>query len=297
MMAARTRPVFRCWKGIEGTVRIAYKSRDGEWRNGEAFKTHEAHAINAYVRTIDTRDQDVYFTPGVYDGEVKAENLLTRNLLWADLDRKPGHEFDVAALKLLKPSMLWRTSKQGWQAVWVMPTPREDVLRVNAALTRFLMADPGGWHGAKFLRIPGSAHHGKVRHGTWDSEVAYRSHSPVWAGPTQTWEHVLDVLSADLSALGHAPRVTVTAQAVLASQELVDTPMTRATRAQFLDDDPWDGDRSRLRWTQMGTFRRREPSLKPGQLLCLMRGLASAQMPDQELAGEIARHYSKWVQR
>lgn len=109
---------------------------------------------------------DLYFSAGTFLGEEKRmnETLMNFNVLWADLDRG----YDEEKLDELAPTILWATSPENFQAVWFVDDLRtyEEWARYNKALTYFLRADKGGWHGSKLLRIPGTPN---WKH--WDSMV------------------------------------------------------------------------------------------------------------------------------
>lgn len=93
---------------------------------------------------------DLFFTPNIFTGTRKNENMVESFWLYADLDE--------AGYPALTPTWFWNTSPGNTQALWALQLPMnlEAHARWNKALTTLTGADSGGWHASKLLRVPGS---------------------------------------------------------------------------------------------------------------------------------------------
>lgn len=106
----------------------------------------------------DHPSDDLYFTPGVFNGKRRIESaLLPETCLWADLD-----PVDPRALRDLdlEPSIAWESSPGRYQGIWLFEdrVPHEGASKsggYNHRLSLFVGADPSGWDSTQLLRVPG----------------------------------------------------------------------------------------------------------------------------------------------
>ncbi len=100
---------------------------------------------------------DWYFTPLIFTVPARANETATGlNWLFADLDAASYKDSPI------EPTFVWETSPGRQQALWGLkdPIPTYKVwAELNRRLTHATGADPGGWPGAKLLRVPGSLHY------------------------------------------------------------------------------------------------------------------------------------------
>ncbi|MDL9938758.1 hypothetical protein QSJ18_18585 [Gordonia sp. ABSL1-1] len=157
----------RIWRGHTGWVFLpwipAEKARDKEqrpfhWNESRAFHTTDLEAIKRHLRKH--ADDDVYFTPMVFDGDDqktrrKAHAVLAATVLFADLDEADPR--DIAPDKA--PSIWWETSPGRYAGVWLMDSPRDGATlpgRENHRMSSHVGADLSGWDVTQLLRVPGS---------------------------------------------------------------------------------------------------------------------------------------------
>ena len=162
----RMAPVWECWLAYRGNVWLGYKRPESRALvpSGPIAWPNKTEVLRR-VAELEAKGYDVYFTPAVFRPGTKrmvSADAITTEVLWADLDRK----FNLEHLRELPPTWVWATSPGSFQAMWRIgphaDTTPGDLFRpggYNQALTYYLDADKGGWFGAKFLRVPGTANH------------------------------------------------------------------------------------------------------------------------------------------
>lgn len=125
---------------------------------------------------------DIFFTPGAFSHRRTNSELVSFNLLWADLD---GFTWRLLTDKCHEkgyplPNWSWATSENNMQAVWIVHpfSSYDHWAEYNRNLTYTLNADKGGWHGSKYLRVPGSRNW--KRNGTYGTQVRYGEQLNDW---------------------------------------------------------------------------------------------------------------------
>ncbi len=130
--------------------------RKASWFEGTAFAWPEdRRRIKAHIEKHN--DDELYFSVAVFSKPSrKAENVLTADRLYADLDGVDPRELDDE----YRPTHAWQTSEGRYAGVWEMtenlPAPYAPG-GINHRLTQHLGADPSGWDTTQVLRVPGSA--------------------------------------------------------------------------------------------------------------------------------------------
>lgn len=142
---------------------------------GKSFKwPAQRHELSDYVDSLVKAECDVYFTPAMFDKpQRKAEHVIPRPLMWADVDEAPIDE-----VRRTKPLALWETSPGRYQAAWWL-TGAELLPRDMPSLPRLashvLHCDPSGWDDTQLLRLPGTVSHKRdVPHQVGNLELGTR---------------------------------------------------------------------------------------------------------------------------
>lgn len=115
------------------------------------------HMISGYVGY----GHDVYFCPTTFkERHRRTENANHGRWLFADLDEAPIDNLP------LRPTLLWRTSRDRHQALWLLdqavePEELQDINRrltfaIGATLRGIGGADASGWDLTQLLRVPGT---------------------------------------------------------------------------------------------------------------------------------------------
>lgn len=105
---------------------------------------------------FDRNKYDQYFCPNTFGQPSRLlKNVRKTRLAWCDID-----EADPSAFRP-KPSLLWRTSPNRTQAIWVLDNSyaASRAAQYSKALTYRYGGDKGGWNANKLLRLPGSVNH------------------------------------------------------------------------------------------------------------------------------------------
>jgi len=204
-------------------------------------KLELTESMMEYIQANQEVCRDVYFSLAVQKGKVRDTNAVNLNLLWADLDKRPGR---VPMTKINpKPTMLWESSPGNYQGVWLLDESlsNEQFEKVNKELTYKLGADKGCWNISRVFRVPGSVNfkrgtegeQGKVIQAT---RVIHSIHSFIHTqGAEVVIGDVEDEPELDLRELLYPYKKKIIAR----TWELLNTPMSEATR---------DRDRSARLW-------------------------------------------------
>lgn len=117
------------------------------------------------LKSISNQPQgsDIYWTPLVFnsDDSRKAVNTKERvGALYVDMDRT-DISYEDCFVVVPKPNFIWETSKNRWQAVWLLENTIQISTQqeVNRRLAYHLKADTGAWDAARVLRVPGSVNY------------------------------------------------------------------------------------------------------------------------------------------
>lgn len=129
------------------------------FNSGKAFKWPlERQQFSKYVDTLSAKNEDVYFTPAMFSKpQRKAEYVMPRPVLWADVDNAP-----IEAVRKTHPLALWQTSPGRYQAAWrltgteLIPSDHPNLPRLASHI---LHCDPSGWDDTQLLRLPGTVSH------------------------------------------------------------------------------------------------------------------------------------------
>lgn len=164
---------------IRGTARTTEERRRG-FSEGRAFpwpsgRNDILHHLHDHV------GDDLYFTPGVFDGKRRIEqNLAPERALWADLDEADPRSCDQD----YRPTIAWESSPGRYQGVWLMDCPKVGASwagQENHRLTLYLGADKSGWDSTQLLRVPGRENHKPIYGDTpqpgqllWDNGPRYQ---------------------------------------------------------------------------------------------------------------------------
>jgi len=235
---------FYLWdKQGEGYVSISSNdpTTTGSW-DEEFYKwPKDKHKLLPSIIKAQELGRDVYFGLAVYKEPTRNEDVVNLNMLWADLDKRPGR---VPMTKINpKPTMLWESSPGNYQAVWLLneSLDNEQFNKINRELTYTLGADKGCWNISRVFRVPGSINfkrgaegeQGKVIQAT---KAIYDVKSFIHTkGAEVVIGDVEDEPELDLRELLYPYKRKIIAR----TWELLNTPMSEATR---------DRDRSARLW-------------------------------------------------
>ncbi len=106
---------------------------------------------------------DIYWTPLVFGNDTSRKAINTKaevGVLYVDMDRTDISYKDCFVI-VPKPSFIWETSKNRWQAIWLLEETIQISTQqeVNRRLAYHLKADTGAWDAARVLRVPGSVNY------------------------------------------------------------------------------------------------------------------------------------------
>lgn len=142
---------------IEGKARSSEERRRSYHENRAFEWPTEKAAILDHLRGH--QDDDLYFTPGLFDGRQRVEQYLApERCLWADLDDADPKSFDQD----YRPTIAWESSPGRYQGVWICNQPKVGASwasKENHRLSAYLGADPSGWDSTQLLRVPGRRNH------------------------------------------------------------------------------------------------------------------------------------------
>ena len=235
---------FYLWdKQGEGYVSISSNdpTTEGSWQESFYEWPADKHKLLPPIKEAQENGRDVYFSLAVQKQPERNENVVNLNMLWADLDKRPGR---VPMTKIRpKPTMLWESSPGNYQAVWLLneSLDNEQFNKINRELTYKLGADKGCWNISRVFRVPGSINfkrsaegeQGKVIQAT---RVIHSVHSFIHTkGAEVVIGDVEDEPELDIRELLYPYKKKIVARA----WELLNTPMSEATR---------DRDRSARLW-------------------------------------------------
>jgi len=136
---------------------VCLASKGDKWDERFFKWPNERGQIKKFIREAQNNHRDVYWGLAVYSEPRRSEDCVEKlNILWADLDKS---EERVPIKKIHPiPSMLWRTSSDNYQAIWLLDEPIDKELfkQTNRQLTYRLGADKGCWNITRVFRIPNS---------------------------------------------------------------------------------------------------------------------------------------------
>jgi len=233
---------------IPGDVPAGEK-RGKYWQESDAFRwpADRERIVDHMEKHI---DDDLFWTPVLYDGDRRVKELLAENrCLYADLDEADPRGFEKD--HDLKPTIAWETSPGRYQALWVIDgdiVGAADEGAENHRLTYLLGADHSGWDGTQVLRIPLWHNHkaeyrelygedGAPGRILWSTGPVYDVSAFDDLPEVLTAQDVEDVLDADISAVNR--------REVLAR---VREKLSKRIRDLLWVDDPGPADRSEVLW-------------------------------------------------
>lgn len=99
---------------------------------------------------------DIYFCPNAFSGPSNRKVwALPTQYAWSDIDDSDPDGFDP------KPNVLWETSKNRYQGLWIWPQrfPAVRAEQYCQNLWQRFGGDKGAWSANKLLRVPGTVNH------------------------------------------------------------------------------------------------------------------------------------------
>lgn len=147
-------------------------------------KNERFHDNGAYcLDTLDEnsvvfdKDQDWYWTPAVSSKPSrKKQDYVAQKVLWVDCD----DNYNKQALKILKPSLLWKTSPNHVQAIWLLKESVNPSEFHKDGLIGLLIdtvkADQSGSDISQLLRVPTTYNH---KNTAFKGSILQQSFTPV----------------------------------------------------------------------------------------------------------------------
>lgn len=153
------------------------RTAPGVWQEVRFKWPSEEQKILAHLNAHDM--DDLFFCPNLFESPNRSAQTVAWNqrVLYADLDGVDPNDIDPE----YKPTMAWETSKNSYQAVWLLGQDGiglSDEGGENHRLTFYLGADKTGWDCTQLLRVPGRVNHKADRGGyrgrlLWDNGPRY----------------------------------------------------------------------------------------------------------------------------
>ena len=141
---------------IDGFVFLASRrAGSGRWHE-YAFNLANTDGIEGWL-TEHSRDRnDLYFCPNPFSCTYRRrENALSTPTAWCDLDNGDARRIRP------QPNLLWETSPNRFQALWLWDKPLsvDDAEVASRTLTDAARGDKNGWSVTKYLRVPFTYNH------------------------------------------------------------------------------------------------------------------------------------------
>jgi AAA domain/RepB DNA-primase N-terminal domain len=127
------------------------RTRKNGWVDGVGYYwPDDARIVDAHLR--EHYNDDIYFTPTMFEKRSRSSDPVTLDRLYADLDDKANVPED------LDPTWCWETSPGRYAAIWLATEQHErDQTKsglMNQRLTYHVNADRSGWDTGQLLRLP-----------------------------------------------------------------------------------------------------------------------------------------------
>jgi hypothetical protein len=136
---------------------LAFKKvTTGKWSDHAVEHPDFQSTVSDLLRRYSRWDYDQYFCPNSFsEPRRKQQYALPTPFSWCDMDESAPNAYDP------RPSLVWRTSPQRFQALWLWHTTHtaNGAERYSEALAYRYGGDKNGWSATKMLRIPGSVNH------------------------------------------------------------------------------------------------------------------------------------------
>lgn len=135
---------------------LATSKPDGsKWREHVVRANKAKTDVNKFLRKYSRWDHNLYFGVNPFSRNRRLKvHALPSSLGWCDMDDSEPDAYRP------KPNLLWETSPDRFQALWLWDTEHEveEAERLSRTLAKRHGGD-AGWTVTKMLRIPGSINH------------------------------------------------------------------------------------------------------------------------------------------
>lgn len=145
------------WEYERGDYTFLYTRRAGSDRMARhRLRGNRAPEIETILDAHPPATHDVYFCPNAFSGPSNRKNwALQTRYAWSDIDDDDPDGFDP------KPKVLWETSKDQFQGLWIWKDqfPPEEAEQFCLNVWQQFGGDKGAWSATKLLRVPGTINH------------------------------------------------------------------------------------------------------------------------------------------